>query len=83
MFILPKPSGQAVTAGQTLVAVSLDPPIRKGNTYYSFLLCQFGSDDKMMQELNISDELLAHKNVRVSFSSCAPHCGAWQGAGIG
>lgn len=35
LFILPKSS-----TPHTLVVVGLDPPIRKGQTYYSYLLCQ-------------------------------------------
>jgi len=35
IFILPKSS-----TPHTLVVVSLDPPIRKGQTYYTHILCQ-------------------------------------------
>ena len=37
IFILPKSN-----APHTLVVVSLDPPIRKGQTYYNHVLCQVG-----------------------------------------
>ncbi len=35
IFILPKSS-----TPHTLVVISLDPPIRKGQTYYTHILCQ-------------------------------------------
>lgn len=35
IFILPKSA-----TPHTLVVVSLDPPIRKGQTYYTHILCQ-------------------------------------------
>jgi structure-specific recognition protein 1 len=60
LFILPKAS-----TPHTLVVIGLDPPIRKGQTYYSYLLCQFNNDDDVSKELNISDELLAQKNEKV------------------
>jgi structure-specific recognition protein 1 len=47
------------------VVIGLDPPIRKGQTYYSYLLCQFNNADEIGLELNISDELLAQKNEKV------------------
>lgn len=61
LFILPKSS-----TPHTLVVISLDPPIRKGQTYYSHLLCQFPSD-KLLEDdfsLDISDEQLAIKNEK-------------------
>ncbi len=60
LFLLPKPNSP-----HTLVVVSLDPPIRKGNTYYSHLLCQFTTDDEDTIELDLADEALAAKNERV------------------
>lgn len=40
----------------TLVVISLDPPIRKGNTYYPHLLLQFNSADECeIEELHMSD----------------------------
>ena len=35
LFILPK-----ANTPHTLVVLSLDPPIRKGQTYYTHMLCQ-------------------------------------------
>lgn len=45
--------------------MSLDPPIRKGQTYYSHLLCQFSSDEETTVDLDISDDQLAAKNDKV------------------
>jgi len=51
IWVLPKSA-----TPHTLVVVSLDPPIRKGQTYYSHLLCQFSSTDEISLDLEISDE---------------------------
>lgn len=59
LFILPKSS-----TPHTLVVVGLDPPIRKGQTYYSYLLCQFNNEDEVSMELDIGDDLLAQKNEK-------------------
>eukprot|EP00882_Tetradesmus_deserticola_P011967 GHRQ01012666.1.p1 GENE.GHRQ01012666.1~~GHRQ01012666.1.p1 ORF type:complete len:645 (+),score=367.82 GHRQ01012666.1:668-2602(+) len=59
LFILPKSS-----TPHTLVVIGLDPPIRKGQTYYSYLLCQFNNADELQLELDVSDELLAQKNEK-------------------
>lgn len=45
LFILPKSS-----TPHTLVVVGLDPPIRKGQTYYSYLLCQVSADTSLWAE---------------------------------
>ena len=58
----------------TLVIISLDPPIRKGQTYYAHLLCQFNNDEDVNISLEISDEQLAAKNVTVRSSQ--GHCQA-------
>jgi hypothetical protein len=52
IWVLPKSA-----TPHTLVVVSLDPPIRKGQTYYSHLLCQFSSTDEISTDLEISDEV--------------------------
>eukprot|EP00878_Enallax_costatus_P023141 GHUV01024603.1.p1 GENE.GHUV01024603.1~~GHUV01024603.1.p1 ORF type:complete len:609 (+),score=227.34 GHUV01024603.1:931-2757(+) len=57
LFILPKSS-----TPHTLVVIGLDPPIRKGQTYYSYLLCQFENGDEVTEKLDISDEDLEKKN---------------------
>mmetsp|Transcript_13731 Transcript_13731/g.38868 ORF Transcript_13731/g.38868 Transcript_13731/m.38868 type:complete len:635 (-) Transcript_13731:206-2110(-) len=57
IFILPK-----TAQPHTLVVISLDPPIRKGQTYYQHILCQFPSDEENEVVLDISDELLEAKN---------------------
>lgn len=61
LFILPKSS-----TPHTLVVIGLDPPIRKGQTYYSYLLCQFENGDDITETLDISDEDLEKKNKEVS-----------------
>jgi structure-specific recognition protein 1 len=48
LFVLPKQG-----TPQTMVVISLDPPIRKGNTFYPHLVCQFPS----VQESEISLEM--------------------------
>ncbi|PNW88436.1 hypothetical protein CHLRE_01g029450v5 [Chlamydomonas reinhardtii] len=59
IFILPKHN-----TPHTLVVISLDPPIRKGQTYYAHLLCQFPTDDDISVELDITEEALAAKNEK-------------------
>ncbi|KXZ45334.1 hypothetical protein GPECTOR_56g431 [Gonium pectorale] len=59
IFILPKHN-----TPHTLVVISLDPPIRKGQTYYAHLLCQFPTDDDVTVELDIKPEALAAKNEK-------------------
>ena len=49
----------------TLVVVSLDPPIRRGQTFYNHLLCQFNNDEEQSVTLNITDAQLAAKNAAV------------------
>lgn len=61
LFVLPKSN-----VPQTLVVISLDPPIRKGQTYYPHILCQFNNDDELNIELDITDEQLEAKNEKVS-----------------
>jgi hypothetical protein len=61
LFVLPKNN-----TPHTLVVISLDPPIRKGQTYYPHILVQFPSDEERSIELDISDEALAAKNEKVS-----------------
>eukprot|EP00891_Asterochloris_glomerata_P007691 jgi/Astpho2/7691/Aster-02572 len=59
LFVLPK-----ANTPQTLVVVSLDPPIRKGQTYYPHILCQFSNDEELSVELELTEEQLAAKNER-------------------
>ncbi|XP_020250206.1 FACT complex subunit SSRP1 isoform X2 [Asparagus officinalis] len=56
LFVLPK-SNQP----HTLVVVTLDPPIRKGNTLYPHIVIQFETDTVVERDLEISEELLATK----------------------
>jgi structure-specific recognition protein 1 len=59
IFMLPKPNSAV-----TLVAISLDPPIRRGQTYYPHILCQFPADEETSIELDITEEALAARNQR-------------------
>lgn len=59
LFILPKPN-----TPHTLVVISLDPPIRKGQTYYTHVLCQFPSEEQETIDLDITPEQLASKNEK-------------------
>lgn len=51
----------------TLVVLALDPPIRKGQTYYSFLVTQWPSADTADVRLadHFTDEAIAAKNDKV------------------
>ena len=60
LFVLPKSHSP-----HTLVVISLDPPVRKGQTYYAHILTQFPSDDQASIMLEIDDEALAAKNAAV------------------
>ena len=62
LFVLPKSN-----VPQTLVVISLDPPIRKGQTYYPHILCQFNNDDELNIELDITEEQLEAKNEKVNW----------------
>ncbi len=59
LFVLPKSN-----TPHTLVVVSLDPPIRKGQTYYPHILVQFPSDEERSIQLTLSDEAFAAKNEK-------------------
>ena len=81
LFVLPKSN-----VPQTLVVISLDPPIRKGQTYYPHILCQFNNDDELNIELDITEEQLEAKNEKVCWLLIVLHqlqshgacpCGAW------
>ena len=57
IFVLPK-----ANSPQTVVAVALDPPLRRGQTTYMMVLCQFPNDEETTIELQLSDEQLAKLN---------------------
>lgn len=59
LFVLPKSN-----VPQSLVVISLDPPIRKGQTYYPHILCQFNNDEELNVELDITEEQLEAKNEK-------------------
>lgn len=58
------------------VAIALDPPIRKGQTYYHHVLVQFSKDEDLSVSLDISDELFAAKNEKVAPALCGSAHGA-------
>ena len=57
IFVLPK-----TNSSQTVVAVALDPPLRKGQTTYGTVLCQFPNEEQVTVELQLNDEQLAKLN---------------------
>ena len=61
IFVLPKSN-----TPHTLIVISLDPPIRKGQTHYPHILIQFPSDEEASTDLSISDEVFEAKNEAVS-----------------
>ena len=76
IFVLPKSNNP-----HTLIVISLDPPIRKGQTHYPHILIQFHSEEETTMELEISDEVFEAKNQAVrspahhpnSMVTCFPH----------
>ncbi|XP_063225071.1 FACT complex subunit Ssrp1 [Bacillus rossius redtenbacheri] len=56
LFILPHKDGR-----QTFFVVSLDPPIKQGQTRYHFLVFLFGLDEEVTVELPFSEEELKEK----------------------
>jgi len=56
MFVLPKPN-----LPQTVVVLSLDPPIRQGKTFYNHVLLQFPEDEELDVSLDIDEEVLKTK----------------------
>ncbi|GBF95966.1 FACT complex subunit [Raphidocelis subcapitata] len=56
LFLLPKPATR-----HTLVVISLDPPIRKGQTFYNHLLCQFPNEEQTTVQLTMSDEFFKQR----------------------
>lgn len=56
LFLLPKPDEIHVA-----IVVSIDPPIRQGNTHYPHLIFQFQTEDEMAVEVKVSEEDLKKK----------------------
>lgn len=56
LFLLPKPDNILVS-----FVVSLDPPIRQGNTMYAHLVFQFDTEEQVSAKLQISEGELAKK----------------------
>ena len=60
IFLLPKSH-----TPHTLVVISLDPPIRKGQTFYPHILVQLPTDEETAINLQIEDEQFNEKNEKV------------------
>ncbi|MEW5299939.1 MAG: hypothetical protein WDW36_002908 [Sanguina aurantia] len=60
LFVLPK-----TNPPNTVVILSLDPPIRKGHTYYAHLQCQFPNDEEATIDLEMSAEAIAARNEKL------------------
>ena len=60
LFLLPKPDDMHWS-----FVISLNPPLRQGNTRYPFLVFQFDREDEVEATLNISEEKLAASNGRL------------------
>lgn len=56
LYLLPKPDDVHV-----LFVISLDPPVRQGQTRYPFLVLQFVREDEIHVDLKIQPELIASK----------------------
>lgn len=59
IFILPR-----ANSPQTVVAIVLDPPLRRGQTTYTMVLCQFHNDEEMTIDLQLTDESLDKLNEK-------------------
>lgn len=59
LYVLPKPQ-----APQTLAILALDPPIRRGATYYPHLVLQFSSNEEVEMEAR----------MRRAFAAAQPRC---------
>nr|CAB3464145.1 unnamed protein product [Digitaria exilis] len=56
LFVLPKSHNP-----HTFVVITLDPPIRKGQTLYPHIVIQFETETVVERELALSEEVLAEK----------------------
>lgn len=56
LFLLPHKDGR-----QMFFVLSLDPPIKQGQTRYQFLILLFGKEDETTVELNMSEEDIKEK----------------------
>eukprot|EP00793_Prasinoderma_coloniale_P001104 PRCOL_00006095-RA len=73
IFVLPRSAG--MPGGVTWVNVALDPPLRKGQTYYPHLLLQFPSDDMTDLEIDIDPDVIAERyGDKLESSYSAPTC---------
>lgn len=59
IFVLPKSH-----TPHTLVVISLDPPIRKGQTFYPHILVQLPTEEDMTVDLEITEEQFTEKNEK-------------------
>ncbi|XP_006655061.1 FACT complex subunit SSRP1-B [Oryza brachyantha] len=56
LFVLPKSNNP-----HTFVVITLDPPIRKGQTLYPHIVIQFETEAVVQRDLTLSEEVLAEK----------------------
>ncbi|KAK1693625.1 hypothetical protein QYE76_010322 [Lolium multiflorum] len=56
LFVLPKSNNP-----HTFLVITLDPPIRKGQTLYPHIVIQFMTEAVLTTELSLSEEVLAEK----------------------
>ncbi|GAQ83368.1 FACT complex subunit [Klebsormidium nitens] len=56
IFQLPKPN-----LPHTMIVITLDPPIRKGQTFYPHIVLQFPSEEEISVALDIEEQLLETK----------------------
>lgn len=68
IFVLPKSNNP-----HTLIVISLDPPIRKGQTHYPHILIQFHSEEERTIEMEITDEVFEAKNQAVRSGAHHPN----------
>ena len=52
VYLLPKPN-----TAQTYAVLHLDPPIRKGQTFYAFIVAQFNQNEELEIEPALDDDL--------------------------
>ncbi|CAL5322491.1 unnamed protein product [Camellia sinensis] len=64
LFLLPKESNQP----HTFVVVTLDPPIRKGQTLYPHIVLQFETDYVVESTLSMNEDLLNSKYTSIEYT---------------
>lgn len=62
VFVLPR------TAQEVYVDIALDPPIRRGQTFYPHVLLKFHTDDEIQVELNMEESMIEKCNGKLQRS---------------